>query len=130
MDIYAFTNGRPYFRTGWHDEDVITVFSNVTVDLVNVAPAEDAVLSVLVIFGNATVIVPAGAKIAVGGFSMFGGRSLAITPASAGARTQLTLSSVFGNIRVVEGTPSPSIEAPSAKPMTGKTVQLQPDKRA
>jgi hypothetical protein len=57
MDIYAFTNGRPYYAPDWHDEDVITLFSNVTIDVRNTPPRDDAVMTVLVLFGNATVIV-------------------------------------------------------------------------
>ncbi len=130
MNIYAFTSGRPYFAAGWHDEDVLTIFGNVTVDLVNVPSADDAVLSVLVLFGNATVIVPAGAQIAVGGFSLLGKRSITITHQHTGPRMQLTLSAVLGNIRVVEGAPSPRSAASYPAAATGQTVQLQPEERA
>ncbi len=130
MNIYAFTSGHPYFKSGWHDEDVLTLFGNVTVDLVNVPSAEDAVLSVLVLFGNATVTVPTGAQIAIGGFSLFGKRSITITQEHTGPQIQLTLSAVLGNIRVVQRAPSPRIETSSLQAVTGQTVQLQPEERA
>ncbi|HYF64846.1 MAG TPA: LiaF domain-containing protein [Herpetosiphonaceae bacterium] len=134
MDIYAFTNGRPYFAPGWHDEDVITLFGNVTIDVRNTPPRDDAVMTVLVMFGNATVIVPAGTHVSVGGFSLFSGRTVDLHAPPSGPRLRLTLSSVFGQIKVVEALPEASPPAelgqqPAAVPapdraMTGQTVPL------
>lgn len=134
MDIYAFTNGRPYFAPGWHDEDVITLFSNVTVDLRNSPPRDNAVMTVLVLFANATVIVPAGTRVSISGFSLFGGRAVDLRSAPSGPRLRLNLSALFGQIKVIEALPESSPPAqltqqPAAIPaperaMTGQTVPL------
>jgi hypothetical protein len=134
MDIYAFTNGRPYYAPGWHDEDVIALFSNVTIDVRNTPPRDDAVMTILVLFGNATVIVPAGTQVSVGGLSIFGGRTIDLHAAPAGPRLRLNLSALFGQIKVVESLPelAPAAQLgqqPSAIPApeqaaTGQTVPL------
>ena len=134
MDIYAFTNGRPYYAPGWHDEDVIALFSNVTIDVRNTPPRDDAVMTILVLFGNATVIVPAGTHVSVGGVSLFGGRTIDLHAAPAGPRLRLNLSALFGQIKVVESLPEfapaaqlgqqPSAIAAPEQAATGQTVPL------
>jgi hypothetical protein len=134
MDIYAFTNGRPYYAPGWHDEDVIALFSNVTIDVRNTPPRDDAVMTVLVLFGNTTVIVPAGTQVSVGGFSLFGGRTIDIHAPPAGPRLRLNLSALFGQIKVVESLPEfapaaqlgqqPAAIAAPGQAATGQTVPL------
>jgi hypothetical protein len=61
---------------------------------------------------------------------MFGGRSIDISPNSAGPRMRLTLSSIFGQVRVIEGVQSPQIETNYPQAMTGQTVQLQQEEQA
>ena len=143
MDIYAFTNGRPYYAPGWHDEDVIALFSNVTIDVRNTPPRDDAVMTILVLFGNVTVIVPAGTHVSivpagthvsVGGVSLFGGRTIDLHAAPAGPRLRLNLSALFGQIKVVESLPEfapaaqlgqqPSAIAAPEQAATGQTVPL------
>lgn len=135
MNIYAFTNGNRLLAGAWHDEDVISLFANVTVDMRNGLPSDDAVLSALTVFSNVTLIIPTGMNVSVGGFSIFGGRNVHINPTTTGPRLSLTLSAVFGNIKVIEALPDqiaagniaqlPLQENVNPAPVTGQTVPLQ-----
>ncbi len=102
MHFYAFGSGKPFFQDGWRDEEVVSIFGSAKIDLTQAVPAADAALTGLTIFGGMTVIVPAGSRVQIGGMSLFGGREIHVTPGGNGPTIQMTLSSLFGGIKVRE----------------------------
>ena len=66
------------------------------------APGAQASLVAVSLLGGVRVTVPAGAQVQARGFSLLGGRRLAISPAANGPMIDVAAYTIFGGLRVSE----------------------------
>ncbi|GIV97371.1 MAG: hypothetical protein KatS3mg057_2028 [Herpetosiphonaceae bacterium] len=92
------------FTPDWTDEEVIVLFGDANLDLTKRSPGFDAALTVLALFGSAKITVPPGSRVTVNGLSVFGDRKVDVLPAD-GPVIHMTLTTLFGSVRVVEAKP-------------------------
>lgn len=88
-------------RPEWTSETVILLFGGATLDLTRRPPAPDARLTVVVLFGGVRLLVPAESRLTVGGFSLFGGRSVR-AESGTGPDLRIDIFSAFGGAEIKE----------------------------
>ena len=85
----------------WTNETVIVLFGGTKLDLTKRPPEPDATLTVVAVFGEAKVIVPAGSRLTVRGLSLFGARQVRVQPGT-GPDLGLRAFTLFGSVDVTE----------------------------
>jgi predicted membrane protein len=116
MQVAVFGNSEGAgYVSGWARESAVAVFGSAKLDLTRQDPAPDAELAAVAVFGEVKVVVPAGCRVRVSGFSLFGERRILIQPAD-GPELRPTAVALFGNVRVTEGAALPvSAQTPVAE---------------
>ncbi len=94
------------FPGGWTSERAFVLFGSAKLDLTARPPAPDAALTVCAIFGEVKIIVPAGSRLALDGFSLFGSRTVKVQPGD-GPDLRIRAFALFGGVTVKEGAPVP-----------------------
>jgi len=98
MDIALFGSRRTKLPVGWTKETSLSMFGGSHIDAT--APSgEGAALTVIGIFGGVHVELAPGAQVDDGGFSLFGGRTIAVHPGD-GPVVRLRSYTLLGGIRV------------------------------
>ncbi len=94
------------FPSGWTSETAFVLFGSAKLDLTTRPPAPDAALTACAIFGEVKIIVPAGSRLALDGFSLFGSGSVKAQRGN-GPDLRIRAFSLFGGVTVKEGAPVP-----------------------
>ena len=84
---------------GWRRETAIALLGGGDLDLAAATPADDARLTAIAVFGGIDVRVPAGARIAMSGFSLLGGREVKVPPGD-GPTIRIRAVAIFGGVTV------------------------------
>ncbi len=99
MHITIFGDRKTRLSPGWVKETLVSVFGDSTLDA-SADPGPGPVLTVIGLFAEATVRVPAGARITDGGLSLFGDRSVDVPPGE-GAEVRINAYGAFCDLKVV-----------------------------
>jgi hypothetical protein len=85
---------------GWSRETVVVILGGAEIDAA-APPSGDGVIRIVTLFGGAEVRVSREARVAVGGFTLFGGRESNVGPGEPeGPSITVTGVSIFGGIEV------------------------------
>jgi hypothetical protein len=84
---------------GWTKESAVAVFGGGELDLTAAPPGEGAVLTAVAVFGGIELVVPAGTRVSMSGFGLFGGRAIEVEPGD-GPELRLRAVAVFGGVEV------------------------------
>jgi len=101
LDVAVFSGRKLRLAEGWWKQTLVTVFGGADVDG-SAQPQDGARLTIVTILGGAHVVVPAGARVKVGGFAFLGGRKVDVHSQPNGPRIRLRAFSVLGGINVSE----------------------------
>lgn len=102
MNIQFFSTRQTALPQGWNKETSISIFGSTRIDA-TAAPGGDAKLSVVTLFGSASVRVPPGCSIRLSGMDVFGSQSVEVEPAPGGPLIQLRAIPILGSIKVRSG---------------------------
>jgi hypothetical protein len=101
LDVAVFSGRKLRLADGWWKQTLVTVFGGADVDG-SAQPQDGARLTIVTILGGARVVVPAGARLKVGGFAFLGGRKVDVHSEPSGPRIRLRAFAVLGGIDVSE----------------------------
>lgn len=87
---------------GWRHETAVAVLGGGELDLTRAAPADDAQLTAFALLGGIDVLVPEGARVAMSGLSLFGGRDVKVEPGD-GPTVRVRAVAVLGGVSVKAG---------------------------
>ncbi len=94
------------FPAGWTSESAFVLFGSAKLDLTARPPAPDAALTACAIFGEVKIIAPAGSRVVLDGFCLFGSRTVKVQPGD-GPDLRIRAFSLFGSVNVKDGAPVP-----------------------
>jgi hypothetical protein len=101
LDVAVFSGRKLRLADGWWKQTLVTVFGGADVDG-SAEPGEGARLTIVTVLGGARVVVPAGARLKVGGFGFLGGRKIDVHSKPDGPKIRLRAFAVLGGIDVSE----------------------------
>jgi hypothetical protein len=101
LDVAVFSGRKVRLADGWWKQTLITIFGGADVDG-SAAPGDGARLTIVAVLGGVRVIVPAGARLKVGGFAFLGGRKVDVHSNPDGPKIRVRAFSVLGGINVSE----------------------------
>jgi hypothetical protein len=100
-DVTVFGGRRGRLPDGWTKQTLVSIFGGAEVDA-RATPGEGARLTIIAILGGAKVLVPAGARVTVGGFAFLGGRKVEVHSKPDGPEIHLHAYTVLGGVEVSE----------------------------
>ena len=100
MRFTIFGDRRAQLPPGWTKETLVGVFGDSTLDA-SAEPGPGASLTLINFFSETTVHVPRGARVAEGGFTLFGDQQVDV-PDGEGAEVRINAYGLFGDLKVVE----------------------------
>jgi hypothetical protein len=100
MNVAVFGGfGKTPFAPGWRRETALALLGGGDLDLGAATPAEDARLTAIAVLGGIDVRVPAGARIAMSGLSLFGGREVKVPPGD-GPTIRIRAFAILGGVTI------------------------------
>ena len=100
MNVALFGGfGKTPLAPGWRRETAIALLGGGDLDLAGATPADDARLTAIAVFGGIDVRVPQGARIAMSGLSLLGGREVKVPPGD-GPTIRIRAFAMFGGVTV------------------------------
>jgi hypothetical protein len=84
---------------GWTRQRLISVFGGADVDA-TAAPGAGAELTFVGVFGGASVRVPEGARVSIGGFALLGGRRVKVSSSETGPAIKVNAYSLLGGLEI------------------------------
>ncbi len=100
MNVALFGGfGKAPFAPGWKRETALALLGGGDLDLGAAMPADDAQLTAIAVFGGIDVRVLTGARIAMSGLSLFGGREVKVPPGD-GPTIRIRAFAIFGGVTI------------------------------
>ncbi len=84
---------------GWRHQTALALFGGGDLDLTAAAPADDARLTAIAIFGGIDVRVPPGVSVALSGLSLLGGRDVKVPPGD-GPTIRVRAFAILGGVTI------------------------------
>ena len=101
LHLSILGSGQSPVPAGWTRETAISLIGSSRIDLSGSSPGSGATLTGISVVGSMEIVVPAGNRLSVGGFSLLGSRKVRVTPGE-GSLVRLRLFSLLGSITVVD----------------------------
>lgn len=98
--IFGGLERRP-IGPGWTKETVVALLGGAKLDLTESPPGPAARLTAIAIVGGVEILVAPGSRISTSGLTLFGGRSVRVTPGD-GPEMRMRLVSFLGGVDVKE----------------------------
>ena len=96
---------------GWKRETAVAILGGGELDLTRSAPGEDARLTAIALLGGIDVRVPEGARVAMSGLSLLGGREVKVVPGD-GPVIRIRAIAILGGVAVATGSPAAAPSTP------------------
>lgn len=100
MNVAIFGGfGKVPLNAGWTKETAVAVFGGGEFDVSDAPPADGARILAVAVLGGITITVPAGTRVRMHGFSLFGSREVKGTGAT-GPELAIKAVAIFGSVEV------------------------------
>ena len=88
---------------GWTRETVVSVLGRLELDLSGSSPADGAKLTVVTVLGSNKIVLPAGTRASVSGFSILGARRVDVSRAD-GPAVSVRVNTFIGSTKITDET--------------------------
>jgi hypothetical protein len=88
---------------GWTRETVVSVLGRLELDLSGSPPADGAKLTVLTVLGSNKIVLPAGTRVSVSGFSIVGARRVDLSQGD-GPAVSVAVNALIGSTMITDET--------------------------